>query len=95
MSLLSNAKENLTKIITQTYLSRKDDLQLDEYRDHFKSMGEQISKVDGYKTLSELIGAMESGDHQNILPYSDGYSLDQILIELMKLNGPHFDIDKW
>lgn len=85
IKVLNRAKKLLIERTTEMFINRRDELEFDEYADHFQEMGIMISMIDETESLGQLITKLEKGEFEVIgLFTSDDDMLEEFLRDLVK-----------
>lgn len=86
MDLLSIAKILLVDRTVEIYTDRRNDLEHQEYKNHFGEMGQMIAQIDSYTTFSLLIRDMESNEFKIIGLDRDNEMIKDFLEEILSFS---------
>lgn len=83
MSYLNKAKRNLAARSTEVFNAMREDLDFQEYEDHYFKLGTTMSDIDRTETWGELLQKIMRGNFDHVGMFSeDDENLEEFLEEI-------------
>jgi hypothetical protein len=85
MKILQAAQNILIERAVSIYVDMRDTVDsVDEYRDHFGNMGEEIAKIESYQNFGDICTAIEKGEFSSLGLSGEDDELSEFIYDVKK-----------